>query len=261
MMVKVNKIYKPIVRWPNMIVARNECSLSKNLEEQKMFYKFQDKIFPRESFIEYCKSSHTKENKTKFKSKKHTNSTFIALRDYQKEAIEIIQSSKNSIIHLPTGTGKNVIITHSLISGRKYLILVPRIQRSMESKCLGGYIDIEKVYDDDTENEELEKDIELKYNLVFDKMSVTLNHEELLFQRLEEVKRYIDENSNRPSKVSKNIKTKFLGSWIGSQIQNYKNELQIMSINKIRNVWENFTNEYKDYFLTLLDEIWFNKLK
>ena len=50
------------------------------------------------------------------------------IRDYQKECIDLIISSKeNVIISLPTGTGKNFIIVHSLEPNKKYLILVPRI--------------------------------------------------------------------------------------------------------------------------------------
>jgi superfamily II DNA or RNA helicase len=53
----------------------------------------------------------------------------IEKRDYQEECIKLINETvnENLIICLPTGTGKNYIIVHSLQPKIKYLILVPRI--------------------------------------------------------------------------------------------------------------------------------------
>jgi ERCC4-related helicase len=52
----------------------------------------------------------------------HSNKYYISVT---KEAIK--NNDQNCIINLPTGTGKNIIIIHSLISNKKYLILVPYI--------------------------------------------------------------------------------------------------------------------------------------
>lgn len=70
------------------------------------------------------------------------NNSFI-FRDYQTEAIQMVKESnrKNVVIHLPTGTGKNIVIIYSILellklatlkedtteSKPQYLILVPRI--------------------------------------------------------------------------------------------------------------------------------------
>jgi late competence protein required for DNA uptake (superfamily II DNA/RNA helicase) len=51
----------------------------------------------------------------------------IVLRDYQIECIELIKKQKNLVLNLPTGTGKNIIMIHSMRNDKKYLILVPRI--------------------------------------------------------------------------------------------------------------------------------------
>lgn len=51
----------------------------------------------------------------------------ITLRNYQKECISLIQtSSKNTIICLPTGTGKSLIIAFSLEKSKSYIIFVSR---------------------------------------------------------------------------------------------------------------------------------------
>jgi superfamily II DNA or RNA helicase len=56
------------------------------------------------------------------------NGKEFTLRDYQKEAINLIRDSDtNVVIDLPTGTGKNVIISYSLDEDFRQLILVPRV--------------------------------------------------------------------------------------------------------------------------------------
>lgn len=61
------------------------------------------------------------------------NDDVIILREYQIEAINKINrvGDKNGktdvIINLPTGSGKNIIITYAMKADKKYLILVPRI--------------------------------------------------------------------------------------------------------------------------------------
>ena len=110
-----------VIRWPKLIISRNkECKLSHNLiNKQKMFT---DVAYQRDDVINYCNNllenppKAITENKTKFK-----------LRDYQLEAIDIINKNTNVIISLPTGCGKNIVIIHSMADGKRYLILVPRI--------------------------------------------------------------------------------------------------------------------------------------
>ena len=117
---------KSIVRWQNMIVARNEeYKLSANLDEWKSLDRFQDVTFSKEHVLKYCESVMADKSLINYKE----DEKVITLRDYQKEAIDMINSvsNQNVIINLPTGTGKNIIITNSLISGKKYLVLVPRI--------------------------------------------------------------------------------------------------------------------------------------
>ena len=108
------------VKWKELIIARNEDSkLSSNLLQQKDI--FTDMTFKMDEVLKYCEDLLLN-----FKPIEAVKEKFI-LRDYQNEAIELIKKSKNIIISIPTGCGKNSIIIFSMIDGMRYLILVPRI--------------------------------------------------------------------------------------------------------------------------------------
>jgi superfamily II DNA or RNA helicase len=114
-------INKTIVRWQNLIITRNtESTLSKNLLFRKKL--FIDKTFSRKELIEYCEKLY----KVPPKPIEYQKTEF-QLRDYQNESINLIKTNKNVIICLPTGTGKNSVIIHSMEDNKKYLVLVPRI--------------------------------------------------------------------------------------------------------------------------------------
>ena len=125
-----------------------------------------------------------------------------------------------------------------------------RIKKSLESKKLGGYISLIK-NDDDDENEEL-RDINFKYELIFDSMGKIKNSEEIFIKRLEEVKTYIDENGRRPSGDSKDKNIKSMGVWIGNSQKNYSKKIYNMKNETIYKLWEEFVNNtrYKEYFLS-----------
>ena len=75
-----------------------------------------------------------------------------------------------------------------------------------------------------------------------------ISNEEKWKQQLELVKKYIDENKQRPSKHNKNKDIKQLGRWLSMQINNYKKKIQIMSNKEIREKWEQFITDYQEYF-------------
>ena len=79
--------------------------------------------------------------------------------------------------------------------------------------------------------------------------------------KLELVKKYIDENKQRPNSNSKDTQTKSLGSWISNQITNYKKKECIMSSPTIYSTWELFINNpiYSVYFLDN-NTVWNNRL-
>ena len=111
-----------VIKWPNLILARNsDCKLSSNLvHKQNMFT---DKAYDRKDLLDFCQN--LLDNKPKYPVVK--GARFVK-RDYQNEYIKhIVDNKENTIISLPTGTGKSVLIIFSIKSDHKYLILVPRV--------------------------------------------------------------------------------------------------------------------------------------
>ena len=141
-----------------------------------------------------------------------------------------------------------------------------RIKKSLESKKVGGYISLVKIIEDendddnkDEENEEL-RDINLKYELIFNSMGKMKNSEEIFVKRLEEVKKYIDENGKRPSQSSNDKSIRSMGQWLSQNINNYSKKIKNMKDENIRRHWEAFINDknYKKYFLSQYDKFVFN---
>jgi superfamily II DNA or RNA helicase len=135
-----------------------------------------------------------------------------------------------------------------------------RIKKSYMKKKLGGYVDF--VRGEELDDGYMENQIELKYELIFDKMGTMKNTEEIWDKLLEEVKKFIDENNKRPSNHHKDIKIKQLGRWINNQQQNYRKKQKIMINEDIQKKWTEFIEDdkYKIYFLSN-EDYWENKLK
>jgi len=76
------------------------------------------------------------------------------------------------------------------------------------------------------------------------------------YENLEQLKRFIDENKQRPSQISKNPIEKRLGHWTSSQLQNYKNKKESMKVITKYDLWTVFLEEYKEYFKSD-NEVWY----
>jgi superfamily II DNA or RNA helicase len=88
-----------------------------------------------------------------------------------------------------------------------------RIMKSYERKSLGGYIEIDKVknvIDYEEQNEDFDgKDVEFRYEMIYDKLGVLKNGTEIWERKLELVKKYVDENKKRPSRSDNNKKLEY----------------------------------------------------
>jgi superfamily II DNA or RNA helicase len=124
-----------------------------------------------------------------------------------------------------------------------------RIKKSYENKQLGGYISIDIT--EETEDENINDNIEFKYNMVYDNMGVLKNREEIWLKRLEELKKYLDTNNKRPSNHNKNNGIRTLGCWVVTQQINHKKKKHIMKKMHIYNTWSQFiiSDKYKTYFM------------
>jgi superfamily II DNA or RNA helicase len=73
-------------------------------------------------------------------------------------------------------------------------------------------------------------------------------------QKFEDLKAFIDVNERRPAGCSKNEEEKILGNWLGNQLGNYKRKTQGMKIVERYELWTQFLEEYKEYFMTKDEE-------
>ena len=80
-------------------------------------------------------------------------------------------------------------------------------------------------------------------------------------EKLELVKRYIDEYDTRPTIRDKNKDVEVLGRWLSAQQQNYKKCKEIMKNKHIRGQYEQFINDdlYKEYFESN-EDLWVRRL-
>ena len=87
-----------------------------------------------------------------------------------------------------------------------------------------------------------------------------ISDKEIWTNKLNEVKKYIDDNDIRPKCNSKIQDEKILSSWIMSQLKNYKNKHGHMADLEIYNLWTEFINDdkYNKYFISN-EEIWMTK--
>lgn len=89
-----------------------------------------------------------------------------------------------------------------------------------------------------------------------------VDKDERWFERLEELKKFMDDKERRPKQKTLNIIEKNLGIWLRNQLANYERKTKSMH-NELRyNEWSTFMNEYKDYFVQNTEkwEIKYNEL-
>jgi superfamily II DNA or RNA helicase len=136
-----------------------------------------------------------------------------------------------------------------------------RIKKTYETKKLGGYISFELNEEENYEHIEDETSIiDFRFEMIYNSIGVLKNGEELWMKRLDEVKKYIDENKKRPTESNKNKDIKKLGKWLSHSQQNYKNIGYMMKNENIKKKWSEFLEEYKLYFLNN-EEVWYKNLK
>jgi hypothetical protein len=73
------------------------------------------------------------------------------------------------------------------------------------------------------------------------------NYNELWLSNLNKVKEYININKMKPSSSNINADIRSIGIWILTQYKNYDKKLYTMKDPEIRKLWEEFTEQYKQY--------------
>jgi hypothetical protein len=81
-------------------------------------------------------------------------------------------------------------------------------------------------------------------------------------EKLESVKKYMNDNKKRPLDRDKDNKVIKLAAWINSQQQNHKHNIKLMKKSNIKKLWEDFINDekYKIYF-TCRKEVWISQFE
>ena len=93
-----------------------------------------------------------------------------------------------------------------------------------------------------------EKIIKLWENFVMEYRNYFMTAEESWNSMLKSAKHYINKYKKRPLQYDKNKINKKLGQWLSQQSNKYKKCIQCMKNVKIREKWEQFITEYKEYF-------------
>ena len=89
-----------------------------------------------------------------------------------------------------------------------------------------------------------------------------ISNDDIWYNNLEWVKNYIDTHNKRPSAacINNDDQIRYHGLWINTQLQNYDNNLQIMTNIEVRLTWEDFISKYNLYFKSS-EESWIENLE
>jgi len=87
-----------------------------------------------------------------------------------------------------------------------------------------------------------------------------VSDQELWFQKFEELKTFIDANNRTPSSSSKTPAELQIGRWLITQKKHYNNKTEGMKVNSRYNIWTQFLEEYKEYFVSD-EEVWFERFE
>lgn len=71
--------------------------------------------------------------------------------------------------------------------------------------------------------------------------------------KLNNVKRYIDENKKRPNEKSKNAVESANGKWLSDAIYNCRNDKYLFKNDDVKRIFKEFINEYKEYIKSDID--------
>ena len=86
------------------------------------------------------------------------------------------------------------------------------------------------------------------------------SNEEVWYDKLNELKTYIENHNKLPYNSDKEDNIKSLARWVQTQKRNYIKKQKIMEFENIRKEWENILSQYRHLFMTR-EEFWRYKLK
>ena len=133
------------------------------------------------------------------------------------------------------------------------------IKKRCITQKLGGYIDVEPIDKPvvDNDNRQVVNDnqilMEAKFELVYNNIGQIISGVfEMWKTRLENLKKFMDDNDKRPNSLSKNVSEKSLGRWLIKNKCYYKKHVKIMLNKEINDLFKDFIEKY----LLSYEEIW-----
>ena len=126
------------------------------------------------------------------------------------------------------------------------------ISKKKEEKQLGSWLFNQKTNYKNKEQDGMknEKRYQLWTDFLEEYKEYFISDEEQWTKTFEELKQYINQYKKTPSKNSKKKEEKQLGSWLSAQKKNYKNKEHGMKDEKRYQLWTDFLEEYKEYFIS-----------
>ena len=85
-----------------------------------------------------------------------------------------------------------------------------------------------------------------------------LNNEEKWLNKLNKVKKYVEDHNNAPSRYSKDPDEKELGLWFAMQKENCRRNIKMFAHENIIAIWKKFIEDHKKHFMTNI-EVWHDR--
>jgi hypothetical protein len=82
------------------------------------------------------------------------------------------------------------------------------------------------------------------------------SNDDVWYERLDNLKTFMNEKKKRPSEDSKNESEKKLGQWVTHQCKYYKQNMKAMKDKKKYKLWTKLLEEFKEYFKSN-DDVWY----
>lgn len=132
---------------------------------------------------------------------------------------------------------------------KEYDKLPSQIDSNINIQQLGGWVSTQKTNYEKSRDIMKDPLIRIKWSDFIEKYSILFrSNKEIWYDYLQQSSKYISDYQKRPSSSDKNENIQKLGRWLITQGKNYKSNKHIMSDNKIRQKWVEFTKQY-DYIL------------
>ena len=245
---KRNKIKKEIIKRCNQYV--NKELWINNLTELKTFIDLNERRPVYNKEIEKVKYSWVSSQLNNRKAEKYImlnadvkNTWDSFVKDYKQHFISNKELWTNNLTNLK-----------SFIDLNKRRPYEGKETEKVLSRWLYTQLKNRKAKKDIMHNEDI---IDLWDSFIKNYEQYFLSNEELWTSKLDELKSFIDLTERKPSLIKETEKV--LYSWMNTQLKNRKIEKQIMLNTDIRNTWDNFIKNYKQYFLSN-EELWNNNL-